>query len=37
VLRYSILALTVLFLLAGSGFVLNLLDPFSSFGRPLQL
>ncbi|MFZ7128596.1 MAG: 4Fe-4S dicluster domain-containing protein [Desulfobacterales bacterium] len=33
VLRYSILSLTVLLLLGGSGFVLNLLDPFSSFGR----
>lgn len=33
VLRYSILTLTVLLLIAGSGFVLNLLDPFSSFGR----
>lgn len=33
VLRYSILALTVLMVLAGSGFLLNLLDPFSSFGR----
>ena len=33
VLRYSILALTVLLLIAGSGFLLNLLDPFSSFGR----
>ncbi|MFH0730238.1 MAG: 4Fe-4S binding protein [Pseudomonadota bacterium] len=33
VLRYSIFALTVLSLLAGSGFLLNILDPFSSFGR----
>jgi ferredoxin len=33
VLRYSILTLTVLLLIAGSGFLLNLLDPFSSFGR----
>lgn len=33
VLRYAILALTVLLLIAGSGFLLNLLDPFSSFGR----
>jgi polyferredoxin len=33
VLRYSILALTVLFLVTGSGFLLNLLDPFSGFGR----
>lgn len=32
-LRYSILILTLLFLIAGSGFLLNLLDPFSSFGR----
>ena len=33
VLPYSILTLTVLLLVAGSGFLLNLLDPFSSFGR----
>jgi len=33
VLRYTILALTFLLLIVGSGFVLNLLDPFSSFGR----
>ena len=33
VLRYSILTLTVLLLIAGSGLLLNLLDPFSSFGR----
>jgi polyferredoxin len=33
VLRYSIFTMTVLFLLAGNGFLLNLLDPFSSFGR----
>jgi ferredoxin len=32
-MRYSILALTVVFLIAGSGLLLNLLDPFSSFGR----
>ncbi len=32
-LRYSILALTVLLLLSGSGLLLNLVDPFSSFGR----
>jgi formate hydrogenlyase subunit 6/NADH:ubiquinone oxidoreductase subunit I len=32
-LRYAILSLTVLLLLAGSGLLLNLLDPFSSFGR----
>jgi ferredoxin len=33
VLRYAILGLTVVFLIAGSGFVLNLFDPFSTFGR----
>jgi ferredoxin len=33
VLRYSILVLTALLMIAGSGFLLNLLDPFSSFGR----
>lgn len=33
VLRYAILALTVLLLLSGSGLILNILDPFSSFGR----
>lgn len=32
-LRYSILALTILLFLSGSGLLLNLLDPFSSFGR----
>ena len=32
-LRYSLLALTVLTLVLGGGLVLNLLDPFSSFGR----
>jgi len=32
-LWYAILILTVLLFLAGSGLVLNLLDPFSSFGR----
>ena len=32
-LRYPLLALTVIFLLFGSMFVLNLLDPYSSFGR----
>ncbi len=32
-LWYAVLILTVLFFLAGSGLVLNLLDPFSSFGR----
>jgi ferredoxin len=33
VLRYSILTLTILLVIAGSRFLLNLLDPFSSFGR----
>ena len=33
ILRYATLALTVLLLLSGSGLLLNLLDPFSSFGR----
>lgn len=33
VLRYSILTLTILVLIGGSGFLLNLLDPFSTFGR----
>ena len=33
VLRYTIFTLTVLLLIAGSGFLLNLLDPFSAFGR----
>ena len=32
-LRYSILILTILLLLSGSGLLLNLVDPFSSFGR----
>ncbi|MBN1592894.1 MAG: 4Fe-4S binding protein [Candidatus Coatesbacteria bacterium] len=32
-IRYVILALTAAFLLAGSGLLLNLLDPFSTFGR----
>lgn len=32
-LRYPFLVLTVISLLAGSMFVLNLLDPYSSFGR----
>ncbi len=32
-LRYTILALTILLLLAGSGLLVNLLDPFSNFGR----
>ncbi|UJX41165.1 4Fe-4S binding protein [Desulfovibrio sp. JY] len=34
-IRYTVLALTVLLLLAGSGLLLNLLDPFSNFGRIL--
>ena len=33
VIRYSILSLTIIFLLSGSIFLLNLLDPFSNFGR----
>jgi ferredoxin len=33
VLRYTIFALTILLLIVGSGFLLNLLDPFSAFGR----
>ncbi|MDY0221920.1 MAG: 4Fe-4S binding protein [Desulfobacterium sp.] len=33
IIRYAFLFLTILFFLAGSGFLLNLLDPFSSFGR----
>ena len=32
-LRHAILALTILVFAGGSGLVLNLLDPFSSFGR----
>ncbi len=32
-LRYPLLAITVIFLLFGSMFVLNLLDPYSIFGR----
>ena len=32
-LRYPLLVLTVVFLLFGSMFVLNMLDPYSSFGR----
>jgi ferredoxin len=35
VLRYAILAATALLFLAGSGLALNLLDPFSNFGRIL--
>lgn len=33
ILRYSLLVLTILFLLGGSAFMLNLLDPYSNFGR----
>ena len=33
IMRYSILALTAVLLIAGSGLLLNLLDPFSGFGR----
>lgn len=33
ILRYAILILTVLVFVGGSGLLLNLLDPFSSFGR----
>ena len=33
ILRYSILILTLLLLISGTGFLLNLLDPFSTFGR----
>jgi polyferredoxin len=32
-LRYSLLGATVIALVLGSGFLLNLLDPFSNFGR----
>ena len=32
-IRYSILVLTVLLLIKGNGFPVNLLDPFSTFGR----
>lgn len=35
-LRYWILALTAILLLTGSGLLLNLLDPFSNFGRILS-
>ncbi len=35
VLRYTILCLTILTFMLGSGLILNLLDPFSSFGRIL--
>ena len=33
IIRYGILGLTILVLLSGSAFLLNLLDPFSNFGR----
>lgn len=33
VMRYSILTVTIIFLLFGSTFLLNLLDPFSIFGK----
>lgn len=33
VIRYSILSVTIIFLLSGSIFLLNLLDPFSIFGK----
>src|SRR3989339_1264663 len=33
IIRYSILCLTIIFLISGSLFLLNLLDPFSNFGR----
>lgn len=33
VVRYSILCITIIFLLSGSIFLLNLLDPFSIFGK----
>lgn len=35
-IRYALLALTVLLLVGGSGLLLNLLDPFSNFGRILS-
>ena len=35
-LRYGLLALTACLFLAGSGLLLNLLDPFSNFGRILS-
>jgi polyferredoxin len=35
-LRYVTLALTLLTFVAGNGFLLNLLDPFSTFGRVLS-
>ena len=36
VIRYFILALTILLLISGSGLLLNVLDPFSGFGRILS-
>lgn len=33
ILRYSLLAITLIFLLAGSVFLISLLDPYSVFGR----
>jgi ferredoxin len=33
IIRYSILAITIIFLLGGSIFLLNLLDPYSIFGK----
>ncbi|MDY0101329.1 MAG: 4Fe-4S binding protein [Lentimicrobium sp.] len=33
ILRYAILALTVIFFIAGSSLLVNLLDPYSNFGR----
>ncbi len=36
VIRYSILTLTLLLLITGSSLLLNLLDPFSGFGRILS-
>lgn len=35
-LRYAVLGLTVLLFVAGSGLLLNLLEPFSNFGRILS-
>jgi ferredoxin-type protein NapF len=34
-LRYSLLSLSVIFILAGSLFIINLLDPYSNYGRML--
>ncbi len=36
ILRYTLFSLTVLLFLTGSGLLLNLIDPFSSFGRILS-